>query len=140
MVWLQAYLASSSEEEEVGTGDAAGLRERYRALLLANSNGDDARTGGPKGRTWGGADPNSEGGASDSDAGDGDSDDAKVHAPLPFTVWYQTRKGYPARHASREAQVTPSFPLVWYHQARSVWTVSDTDAGWQTDPSNCLGC
>ena len=89
MVWLQAYLASSSEEEEVGTGDAAALRERYRALLLANSNGDDARTGGPKGRTWGSGDPNSEGEASDSDAAEGDSEDAKVQTLPSFDAWIQ---------------------------------------------------
>lgn len=80
---VQAYLASSSEEEEIGTGDAAALRERYRALLLANSNGDNARTGGPKGRAWGGGgDPNTEASeASDSDAAEGDSGNAKVQTP-----------------------------------------------------------
>lgn len=85
VVWWQAYLASSSEEEEVGTGDAAALRERYRALLLANSDGDDARTGGPKGRTWGGGDPNS-GDTSDSDAAEEASDDDKVHTFLPLLL------------------------------------------------------
>lgn len=56
------------------------MRERYRALLLANSKGDEARTGGPKGRTWGGGDPNSEAEESDSDAAqvDGGDGDAKV--------------------------------------------------------------
>lgn len=50
----QAYLASSSEES-AGEGDAAALRDRYRSLLLANTKGEDARTGGAKGRTWSGA-------------------------------------------------------------------------------------
>ena len=74
--------------------DASVLRERYRALLLANSNGDDARTGGPKGRTWGGGDPNSEAEDSDSDAAEVDHDSAKVQTfPIvsclsqPCSVW-----------------------------------------------------
>ena len=75
---MQAYLASSSEEEQEGEEDAAALRERYRALLLANSNGDDARTGGPKGRTWGGGDPNSEAEDSDSDAAEVNGNDPQV--------------------------------------------------------------
>ena len=75
---MQAYLASSSEDEQEGEEDAAALRERYRALLLANSNGDDARTGGPKGRTWGSGDPNSEAEESDSDAAEAEGNDPKV--------------------------------------------------------------
>ncbi|DBA93140.1 TPA: hypothetical protein ACH3X2_003452 [Trebouxia sp. C0005] len=51
---FKAYLASSSEES-AGEGDAAALRDRYRSLLLANTKGEDARTGGAKGRTWSGA-------------------------------------------------------------------------------------
>lgn len=76
---FRAYLASSSEEEaEVGE-DAAALRERYRSLLLANTNGDEARTGGPKGRTWGGGDPNSdEEEDSDNDAAEANGDEAEV--------------------------------------------------------------
>ncbi len=54
VLW-QAYLASSSEEESAGEQDAAALRDRYRSLLLDNTKGEEARTGGPKGRTWGGA-------------------------------------------------------------------------------------
>lgn len=76
---MQAYLASSSsEEEQGGEQDAPALRERYRALLLANSKGDEARTGGPKGRTWGSGDPNNEAEESDSDAAEVDGGDAKV--------------------------------------------------------------
>lgn len=80
---MQAYLASSSEEEaEVGE-DAAALRERYRSLLLANTNGDEARTGGPKGRTWGGGDPNSdEEEDSDNDAAEANGDEAEVHTSI----------------------------------------------------------
>ena len=75
---MQAYLASSSEEEQEGDEDGAALRQRYRALLLANSNGDDARTGGPKGRTWGSGDPNGEAEESDSDAAEVNGNDPQV--------------------------------------------------------------
>ena len=76
---IQAYLASSSEEEAEAGEDAAALRERYRSLLLANANGDKARTGGPKGRAWGGGDPNSEEEDSNNDAADAYGDAAEVH-------------------------------------------------------------
>ena len=76
---LQAYLASSSEEEEEGGQDAAALRKRYRSLLLANTNGDEARTGGPKGRAWGSGDPNSEeDNDADDDAAEADGDQGEV--------------------------------------------------------------
>ena len=53
---MQAYLASSSSEEEAEAegqqADAAVLRERYRALLLGAEGGEEARTGGRKGQAW----------------------------------------------------------------------------------------
>ena len=69
-IMLQAYLASSSEDEPEAAGDAAALRDRYRALLLSNNGGSEARTGGPKGNTWG------QNAASESDQDSEQGDDA----------------------------------------------------------------
>ncbi len=69
----QAYLASSSEES-AGEEDADALRDRYRSLLLANTKGEDARTGGVKGRTWGGAASGSDQDSDSEAAGDSDGE------------------------------------------------------------------
>ena len=69
----QAYLASSSEES-AGEEDTAALRDRYRSLLLANTKGEDARTGGAKGRTWGGAASGSDQDSDSQAAGDSEGE------------------------------------------------------------------
>ena len=69
----QAYLASSSEES-AGEEDADALRDRYRSLLLANTKGEDARTGGVKGRTWGGAASGSDQDSDSEAAGDSEGE------------------------------------------------------------------
>ncbi len=69
----QAYLASSSEES-AGEEDVAALRDRYRSLLLANTKGEDARTGGAKGRTWGGAASGSDQDSDNEAAGDSEGE------------------------------------------------------------------
>lgn len=112
---MQAYLASSSEEQPEGEGDASALRERYRALLLANSNGDDARTGGPKGRAWGSGDPNSEAEDSDSDAAEVDGDVPKVLllmlAACSSLAGFGLLLGKPGARCHKYNQA-----LVWCHQ------------------------
>ncbi|DBA79259.1 TPA: hypothetical protein ACH3X1_009072 [Trebouxia sp. C0004] len=70
---FKAYLASSSEES-AAEEDAAALRDRYRALLLANTKGEDARTGGSKGRTWGGAASGSDQDSDSQAAGDSEGE------------------------------------------------------------------
>ena len=74
---MQAYLASSSEEDEDNAqagADPTALRERYRQLLLGIANGDaaNARGGRVKDSAWAIGDANDGSDAESSDQEDGD--------------------------------------------------------------------